>query len=343
MKKFFILSLLVISSLSCNEEQSEVVTQSKLSKADLEEIASEFNSMFSNTMEYVATQSPLISIYEANDDSVDVVLEAANIDQLTVDFLSDQYFEGATLDIENIDLEKVINFPEFGARVNTSATVFDLTNTFSENQKALLIPFSEQMMSLTDFTNGSELITAFNDQVIVSSDLSDEEKIQLIEFSSGFHAMIGFFKNGGMDQMYEKIYGESSSEGRKLDCSIDIRSVWAGAVIGLSIGAVRGGIAGFFAGSFTVPVLGTATGTVGGAVFGGAAGFVGGAISSIASGLLLTCGRPTPRQSGYASASCSQMGSVMGLAGLPSVCYNNITYRSPAGNFKTNYTLITGR
>ena len=117
----------------------------------------------------------------------------------------------------------------------------------------------------------------------------------------------------------------SNQNGRVMGCEVGWRSVWAGAVVGFTVGAVKGGITGATGGTVVFPGLGTATGAVGGAVFGGALGFIGGAATSVAANLVTSCFRPSFK--GELEASCNQAYELY-LKGLvksiPPSCYSVI-------------------
>ena len=72
-------------------------------------------------------------------------------------------------------------------------------------------------------------------------------------------------------------------------CTVNWRSVWAGAVIGAAVGAVGGIKAGLAGGTVVLPGIGSATGAVGGGVLGGAGGFIGATVTGVAAELLTSC------------------------------------------------------
>ncbi len=123
--------------------------------------------------------------------------------------------------------------------------------------------------------------------------MSEEEKLELLSVGAGIYALADFLEKGGMELVGEKLtlLGKDPIHSYNLRGRVDSRAVWGGAVIGLSVGAVRGGLVGCAGGTILFPGLGTETGCVGGAVFGGALGFIEGAATGIAGSLLLTCFR----------------------------------------------------
>ncbi|MFZ6010060.1 MAG: hypothetical protein ACOYXT_06890 [Bacteroidota bacterium] len=88
---------------------------------------------------------------------------------------------------------------------------------------------------------------------------------------------------------------ETGVTGETLNCRVNWRSVWAGAVVGGVATGIHGVVIGATGGTVALPGFGTATGAVGGGVFGFAKGFIGGAASSIAAELLTSCFSQTVR------------------------------------------------
>ncbi len=187
-----------------------------------------------------------------------------------------------------------LRLPDQLANVRTTGTV-DLSTfeIYSEDQLALVQPFVDDLLNEEDLNATKSKAISFQ-QSVVSSTLSDDEKIQLLTLSTGVISFAEFVEDGGIDLIANELditYSSNSSNGRVQGCSVSSRNVLASAVVGLAGGAATGGYVGATAGTFTVPILGTAVGGVGGAVFGGAAGFVSGLISGVAAELLTSCGR----------------------------------------------------
>lgn len=144
--------------------------------------------------------------------------------------------------------------------------------------------------------------------------MSNEEKFEilaLVEYSNSLHE---FLINGGLTEINE-LLPENTSYTRRVEggdgnsktpkpkylltaaptggggCAVDFRNVWAGAVIGLGIGAYQSATAAAIAGTVVFPIVGTVTGAVSAGVVGGAIGFIAGAATSAAAELLTSCGR----------------------------------------------------
>ncbi|GIV36402.1 MAG: hypothetical protein KatS3mg032_0781 [Cyclobacteriaceae bacterium] len=184
-----------------------------------------------------------------------------------------------------------LRLPDHFANARKNGTV-DLSTfeIYSEDQLALVQPFVDDLLNEEDLNATKSKAISFQ-QSVVSSTLSDDEKIQLLTLSTGVISFAEFVEDGGIDLIANELDIIYSSNGRVQGCSVSSRNVLASAVVGLAGGAATGGYVGATAGTFTVPILGTAVGGVGGAVFGGAAGFVSGLISGVAAELLTSCGR----------------------------------------------------
>ncbi len=196
-----------------------------------------------------------------------------------------------------------------------SATVTTPYASFTAAQKVMADPFIDYVenMSYADLYNIDALVAPFEDQ-FENSLMSRTEKDGLLGLALAVKAMAKFIKNGGDEQIKEYLYFLGAIGGSPMPfattncrecpskvpghsggggggCSVDFRSVWTSAVMGLVATGVAGGYAGATAGFFTLPILGTAGGAVGGAVYGAASGFVSGALFGVAGELLRTCGR----------------------------------------------------
>lgn len=340
MKRLISIGLLMCFVFACDEMKIEHDTHKGMTKSEITKISTQFNDMFSDVLKHVSKSSSLVSIYDSSVDSLDVILEVGEISRVAKDYLSVKYFEGENIDLNDVSVEDFIISPEPGSRVS-AASIFEISNIYNENQKELLVPFTENILDINNENDGFNVINDFKEKVYESISLTYEEKVQLIEYSSGMQSILAFVNNGDLDRIQSKIFGKSVNNGRQLECNVNMRDVWAGAVIGLAYGAIRGGVVGGTTGTFTVPVLGTAVGGVSGAVFGGAVGFVEGAITATVGSLLLTCGRSNSKFNGYTSASCKKMAK-MGLR-LPTSCYNNLKYKLHKDRFITKYKLKGGK
>ncbi|HSI78101.1 MAG TPA: hypothetical protein VK957_19545, partial [Lunatimonas sp.] len=133
---------------------------------------------------------------------------------------------------------------------------------------------------------------SFQQQVISSS--SDEEKMQLLTLSSGVLGFAHFVENGGIEMIRESLgvhLNKSRIPNNRFgNCSVSMRNVWLGAVVGGGVGAIGGAKVGCAGGLVGGP-LGAAGGCVGGAVMGGASGFISGALMTAGAELLGSCFR----------------------------------------------------
>nr|MBI1229352.1 hypothetical protein [Cytophagales bacterium] len=163
---------------------------------------------------------------------------------------------------------------------------------FSSEQLQVLNTFLDRLFETEDYVKVKDLAREFQNG-LAGSYLSEEDRLELYSMGAGIYALADFLEKGGMDMVGEELGLGNKNAGTNpnLRCRVDMRAVWAGAVLTGGIGAVRGAMIGCAGGSIFLLGFGTVTGCVGGAVFGGAGGFVEGAIGGIAGSLLLTCWR----------------------------------------------------
>jgi hypothetical protein len=177
--------------------------------------------------------------------------------------------------------------------------IVDRSEVLNGVQKLYIKSLSKDIGEAQSYEDGFRLVSNFRNQVIQSEELTENDRLLLIELAAGSEALLEFIENGG-GQMIQKQFANNISHppfGRLAGCSVNWRGVWMDGVVGLVGGAVYGGYIGATAGTFTVPILGTVAGGVGGAVFGGASGFISGVTYGIASNLLTSCFRPSLVQS----------------------------------------------
>jgi len=161
---------------------------------------------------------------------------------------------------------------------------------FSSGQISLIDPFIEKILSDSDWFIDNFLMEThlFNLQV-ENSNLSNEEKLGLLNFSAGVYEGCSFLQGGGIYIVYNELYG--AQEISRIMCSVSTRAVLISAVVGGVGSAAAGAYAGGAAGTVAFPGIGTVTGAVGGGMVGLAAGFIGGLVGGIAGELISTCGR----------------------------------------------------
>lgn len=184
-------------------------------------------------------------------------------------------------------------------------TIIDSASVFSNQQRRILKAIINEISDLQDLNNGYDIIESFEERINKSDNLSSNEKIQLLQFTSSTQALLEFMLNGGWHSIYAQLAEEIDQDPTVYHCDLKWRNIWAGAVVGFSLGAVKGAISGATGGTVVIPGLGTATGAVGGAVFGGAIGFISGATTTITASLITTCFRPTT--TGQHTTSCNQL------------------------------------
>lgn len=190
----------------------------------------------------------------------------------------------------------IINYEREG-RIKT----YDFPDEFSYHQTTLATDFLNNLQNVEDLSDVPALVASFYYAIVINRWMSEEEKDVLFSMGASAEAMAQFFLEGGVDIIYQQLEqaiaaggnGPSGpgTGGRTNSCSVNMRDVWGGAVVGLAAGAVNGAITGCAGGTVAFPLLGTVTGCIGGAVLGGASGFIGGALAAVATSLLLTCFR----------------------------------------------------
>jgi hypothetical protein len=204
--------------------------------------------------------------------------------------------DGNFLDLSNIDLNQLASpFKKVDlTKVNLNSRVSNVDyGTFNEAQVVFADDFIFKLLAINDLSEVGRIVRNFHISVTNSS-LSQEEKDGLHLLGSSALSIANFFIDGGADLIYQEmviVFGEPTNPsfgGRVLGCSVDSRSVFFGAVGGLTIGAVKGAFKGAVGGT-AVPGVGTVSGAV--AVIGGAIGFVEGAILGGITSLLYTCFR----------------------------------------------------
>lgn len=181
-------------------------------------------------------------------------------------------------------------FPESRSPETVSLSSFDIYN---DDQFLLVQPFVDKLLNTEDLDIAKRRAVLFQQEVINSA-LSDDEKIQLLSLSAGILGFAEFVENGGIDKIKDALGIQMVENGfpnsRFRGCSVSMRSVWLGAVVGLGVGAVLGAKVGC-AGGLVAGPIGAAGGCVGGGVMGGASGFISGALMTAGAELLGSCFR----------------------------------------------------
>jgi hypothetical protein len=193
--------------------------------------------------------------------------------------------------------EGVVSANITNARTSGDAVISAINDisTLNDEQKTLMNSFVSDVAALSDIDGTTSFISAYNEKVVTSATLNEEQKVQLLAFSALSTSFVKFMNEGGVEAVYDvmaKELGTPSSNARvSSGCTVNWRSVWAGAVIGAAVGAASGIKVGLAGGTVVLPGIGSATGSVGGGVLGGASGFVGGTVTGVAAELLTSCFR----------------------------------------------------
>ena len=275
-------------------------------KIDYQQITENFYQAFHSSIQDAGTRSTMKVVEQSNKKLV-LAFENQQIINSTW-----QTFDGI-LPLE-MDIRSSVNLWPYPATNLTFKKAEQLleklsidSKAFNTAQKAYLIWLTRGIDSSNNYTEGFELVKTFKDQVSSALDLTDDEKLLLLEIAAGSRALLELFQEGAVEEIRQKL--TSSWHGTDWNskitrCSVEWRKIWISGVVSFTAGAVSGGIAGATVGTVTIPILGTATGAVGGAVFGGAAGFTSGVLYGIATDLIASCSRSGDPQFQQTFGSC---------------------------------------
>jgi len=163
------------------------------------------------------------------------------------------------------------------------------TSVFNSTQLSILDTY---VAGVYNCTNGVQYMTyhkAAKDKIDYSTTLTRDQKIMALSVITIGMEIAGDFFMGKWNDIQTDING--LAVGTSGGCSVNWRSVWAGAVVGGTSGAIAGAYLGASGGTVVFPGLGTASGAVGCGVFGFALGFISGVTEGVASELLTSCFR----------------------------------------------------
>ena len=293
---------LLIFQFSC-----EPTEDTEPSTIDYNRVSDEFTEMFKGAFGLTETLQ-LVSIVDQTKNQLMVKIEVENISKAATGHFAG-YFNG----VQGLNSRPFYPAPPFSSRFNqmnaiqTLDNVIDTASIFNDIQKMYIKALSKEIAVAESYGDGFELVSSFRSQVVHSRELSDDDKVLLLELAAGTKTLLAFIEDGGTKEMQSSLLGVlniATPFGKTMECSVDWRDVWVGAVFGLVTGATYGTYIGATAGTVTVPILGTAVGAVGGAVFSGAVGFVSGTIGGIATSLFTSCTRAENSNLQQTYASC---------------------------------------
>lgn len=184
------------------------------------------------------------------------------------------------------EFQRIISVNNIQARMRVDMS--NVGNFYSLEQAEILTPFIYDLEDADNPELSKKIGQNFQNQIINASSLSYEEKMALLTISSGTIVFSDFVLNGGIEKIKEKLITDYNGQVQTLGCSVNMRYVWLGAVIGAGTGAVGGAKVGCTGGMVGGPI-GAAGGCVGGAVMGGATGFISGALMTAGAELLGSC------------------------------------------------------
>ncbi|TDI63830.1 MAG: hypothetical protein E2O88_12100 [Bacteroidetes bacterium] len=284
---------LLIFQFAC--EPTEDTGPGPVTSIDYLQVSDEFNDMFKGVFRMTESLQ-IVSIVDQSKKRLMVKIDVENISKAATEHISG-YFNG----VQELNIRPFYPAPPFSTSfsptnsIQTLNNVIDTARIFNDIQKMYIKALSRDIAGLDNYVDGFVMVTDFRNQITHSKELSENDKILLLEFASGTNALLEFMENDGamaIQRSLQEMLGNSVPIGRAMECSVDWRGVWAGAVVGFTWGVVRGAFIGATAGTVTVPIVGTVTGAVSGAVILGAVGFAGGTVTTIAANLLTTCFGP---------------------------------------------------
>ena len=275
---------------------------------DYQAISDHFREMFQGALELTGSMK-LASVSEINEKQTIIRLDASKVSK-AVGYRIADYFSELPPEIKNKEVMPLVPSYLFGnpaKKIPNIDQVFGNTNTLSILQKSYIKSFANDITRVESYDQGFELVDSFKNKLYQSTELSEEEKLLLLEIAVGSEVLLDFITTGRLDYLNRNIMNELGNEpasGRVTGCTVEWRKVWLGGVVGLTTGAITGAIAGATVGTVALPVLGTATGAVSAAVFLGFSGFVTGVASGVVTDLLGSCFRSTTLVQSYES--CGQ-------------------------------------
>ncbi len=345
--KYLIVSLLTFLLFSC---QTNIDDDMSLDPDSFE--------VYSSTINHLAEEE-MITIIEKNDEYSTIKLGEDQIRENTILRLREVNFGNVNQRIiDALNNNQIDHLEEILLNLSTQTRArqeeilsgfISNSNVYTAEQHHYIDPFISKFVNVENYESAMILARNFESE-IMTSNLTQEDKILLIQFSASSLALTEFAQKGGIEEMRNKIaedLGIDNQNGRiNGACNVDWRMVWLGGVAAGVVGAYTGATAGATAGTVVFPVVGTVSGVVGGGVVGFASGFVSGTLTGIGVSLLGTCFRGsrgkcgTPgnppcihdnknlEMTGRTEAACNQM-RAMGFTEfqLPSVCRQNIVYR----------------
>ncbi len=185
----------------------------------------------------------IVSIVERTKNLLLVKIEVENISKAANSHFC-SYFKG----VHGLNIRPFYPAPPFSSSFNqtnaiqTLNNVIDTARIFSDIQKMYIKALSRDIASLDNYVDGFAMVTAFRNQITHSKELElRNDKILLLEFASGTNALLEFMENDGalaVQRSLQEMLGNSVPIGRLMECSVDWRDVWVGAVFGLATGAI---------------------------------------------------------------------------------------------------------
>ncbi|MEX2565137.1 MAG: hypothetical protein WD431_04290 [Cyclobacteriaceae bacterium] len=279
--KFSICLMLLISCENFETSQDNIQPQSYLD--EIEELKSLYEHGFDLALDALDNKKPE---NKHNDPYLSVEEQIMNMVNLTSKEI--MVFKNGGEDGFLDEFQRIISGNNIQGRMRVD--MLNVGNFYNLQQREILTPFIYDLELADNPELSKKIAETFQNQIINASSLSYEEKMALLTISSGTIVFSDFVLNGGIEKIKEKLITDYNGQVQTLGCSVNMRYVWLGAVIGAGTGAVGGAKVGCTGGMVGGPI-GAAGGCVGGAVMGGATGFISGALMAAGAELLGSCFR----------------------------------------------------
>ena len=193
-------------------------------EVDYKQMSHDFEDMFKGSFNIIESV-PLISVVDRTSKEFTVRIEMENISKATIGHFEEHL--NSSIRQNKRPFYPTLPFSSILGEANmiqTVENVIDTSKVFNEIQKMYIKSLSKDIATLQNYTDGFGIITSFRSQITNSKELSDSERIILVEFASGANALLRFIQNGGLVKAQKSlttILGNNLTIGRTLGCSVD--------------------------------------------------------------------------------------------------------------------------
>jgi len=333
MKKILLSISMFMMIVSCNKTNELIDVKSN--EKEYENLSKDLNKKFSSI--FSPENINIVKVIDKNKDYSLVNIEINKNSNIVSEVLIKNYFTNLNSVQERVSIKEIYKNDLSSSRINSDGidSYISNLNQYSEEYRQEIKSFIVNVEN-SEIENISTVINDFNNKIYESTNISDEEKIQLIAFSALTNSFSTFVKDGGLDETQNSIMEESglnyapgsTSNARvAAKCTVKWKDAFRSGVEGFFAGAIRGAYVGATVGTVSIPLpgAGTVTGAVSGAVVMGAAGFVGGVGGAVAKQVIWDCVlSPTS-----VDASCQYYydklkNNYISLENLPSMCLEGL-------------------